>query len=520
MQCSGSFPFFPVALACFLSATPALAQTPPQFPAPPTIEQVYQHVRQDPVRLGLFLRAFPKGADLHNHLAGAVYAENMLDWAARDNLCVSVTQQRILDRACPHPHTGELPATALAGQADVENRLVDAMSMRAFVPTPDDASGHDHFFSAFRRFDVMDTPHAGDMLAEARDRAARDHVTYLELMVSPGIGPMIGAGFRHPLQGDGFPAAHQALAPEIPALVQKARAETDAMEAQAQAVLKCGTSQAHPGCDVTTRYLFQTLRTLPPHAVYAQLDAGYATVRADARFVGLNIVAPEDNPVAMRDYDLHMRMFQWLNGVYPGVKLSLHAGELTTGLVPTDGLRHHIREAVRTAGALRIGHGVDVALEDDPPALLDIMARQHVMVEINLTSNDEILGVKGADHPFNLYRRAGVPLALSTDDEGVSRGDLTQEYLRAVQTYDLSYADIRQLSRNGLEYAFLPGDSLWANHQVGTRVAACQTTSLAEQPGGTCGDFLKTSEKARLQWALETRFASFETVARHEMLYR
>ena len=38
------------------------------------------------------------------------------------------------------------------------------------------------------------------------------------------------------------------------------------------------------------------------------------------------------------------------------------------------------------------------------------MARRHVAVEIALTSNDVILGVKGEDHPFRAYRAAGVPL--------------------------------------------------------------------------------------------------------------
>ena len=32
------------------------------------------------------------------------------------------------------------------------------------------------------------------------------------------------------------------------------------------------------------------------------------------------------------------------------------------------------------------------------------MAKNHVMVEISLTSNDVILGVSGKDHPFPLYR--------------------------------------------------------------------------------------------------------------------
>ncbi|WP_215747269.1 adenosine deaminase [Gluconobacter sp. P1C6_b] len=510
-------PFFRVLPAVFLGMTSVLTMIPAVHAAPQSVAQVYDRIRNDPVRVNMFLRAFPKGADLHNHLVGAIYAENMLDWAARDGLCVSLKEKRLLDHACTHPGEGELPAAELSHHAESENVLIDALSMRDFVPTPGDASGHDHFFATFARFGSIDNAHSGDMLAEARDRAARDHVTYLELMISPGIGGMIGAGFHHPLQGDDFAAAHQALMPEIPALVQKARAATDQMEAQAKDVLKCGTPQAHPGCAVTVRYLFQTLRTLPAQAVYAQLDGGYATVKADPRFVGLNIVAPEDDPTAMRDYDLHMRMFHFLNGVYPGVKLSLHAGELTTGLVPTDGLRHHIRAAIDVAGASRIGHGVDVALEDDPASLLAEMARRHVMVEVNLTSNDEILGIRGAAHPFPLYRRAGVPVALSTDDEGVSRGDLTQEYVRAAQTYDLSYADLKALSRTGLEYAFVPGESLWTDHHPGQFVSACRTLPAVS---ASCTTFLKSSEKARLQWALEQRFGTFEATVTHEGLYQ
>ena len=43
--------------------------------------------------------------------------------------------------------------------------------------------------------------------------------------------------------------------------------------------------------------------------------------------------------------------------------------------------------------------------EDRPYELLKEMAAKHVMVEINLTSNDVILGVAGKDHPFPIYRK-------------------------------------------------------------------------------------------------------------------
>jgi adenosine deaminase len=162
------------------------------------------------------------------------------------------------------------------------------------------------------------------------------------------------------------------------------------------------------------------VRTLPPEQVFAQCLLGFELARREGRFVGLNLVAPEDDPVALRDYATHMRMLAYLGQHYSGVKLSLHAGELTLGLVPPNDLRSHIRQAVEIARARRIGHGVDVMQEDNAADLLRDMGKRHVLVEINLTSNDLILGVRGREHPLRAYMHAGVPAALSTDDEGVA----------------------------------------------------------------------------------------------------
>lgn len=472
---------------------------------------IFSTLQSDPVRLPVFMRQFPKGADLHNHLVGAIYAESYLKWAAQDGLCISVEQGTILPRACAAtPAKGEWPATALPANEAAENRMIDALSMRDFVPTANDRSGHDHFFATFAGFGPAADKHAGDSLAEALDRAAQDHITYVELMISPGLGSMIASGNAHPLHDENYADAMQALKADLPALVATARHETDNMEQQAQHVLQCGTPQAHPGCKVAVHYLYQTLRIVAPSAVFAQLYAGYEIAHTDPRFVGVNFVCPEDDPVSMRDYDQHMRMFQALNNVYPDVKLSLHAGELTPGLVPPEGLTHHIRSAVEIAGARRIGHGVDIMWENDATGLLKEMAQKKIMVEINLTSNDVILNIKGKAHPFALYRRAGVPVALSTDDEGVSRGDLTQEYLRAATTWPLSYQDMKQLSRNGLEYAFIPGASLWHDGKI---LPACQTPDTSE-----CRAFLGKNEKARLQMALENNFKQFEAETAHNAL--
>ena len=294
--------------------------------------------------------------------------------------------------------------------------------------------------------------------------------------------------------------------------VAVARADRDEAEASRRTLEHCGTPEEMPACKITIRYIYQILRDFPKEQVFAQTLLGFEVGSADLRFVGLTYVQPEDNTTPMADYVQQMKFIDFLHGLYPKMHTNLHAGELAPGLVPPEGLCCHIRLAVEMAHSERIGHGVDVMHEDRPYELLKEMAAKHVMVEINLTSNDTILGVTGKEHPLPIYRKFHVPVALSTDDEGVSRINMTHEYVRAANTYALSYADLKQMVRTGLEHNFLPGASLWREPDAFTRTgAACATDAAgAAKPSTTCADFLKSSEKAQQQWELERRFREFE----------
>ena len=278
--------------------------------------------------------------------------------------------------------------------------------------------------------------------------------------------------------------------------------------------LRCGSMNADPGCAVTVRYLYEVHRGLGRDQVFAEMVAGFEMGSADPRVVGINLVKPEDGLVEMRDFTPHMQMMDYLHKLYPKVRISLHAGELAPGLVPPDGLRFHIRESIDLGHAERIGHGVDVMHERDPLQLLREMAARNVLVEICLTSNDMILGVRGPDHPLPMYLQYGVPVAIATDDEGVARSDINHEYLRAIETYALSYATLKRMSRNSLEHAFVPGASLWSDaHRF--RRAACQSDRPAaarDSLSVPCRQFLESSERARLQWSLEGQFAGFEAI--------
>jgi adenosine deaminase len=155
-----------------------------------------------------------------------------------------------------------------------------------------------------------------------------------------------------------------------------------------------------------------------------------------------------------------------------------------------------------------IGHGVDVMYERDAAGLLAEMRERHVAVEINFTSNYEILGVRGDQHPFPVYFSYGVLTVLSTDDKGIGRTHLIQEYERAVLTYKLRYADFKKIVRNSIEYSFAPGASYW-KIAYAAPVSQC-AGGEASQP---CQAFLQSNEKAPTEADLERQFAEFERTA-------
>jgi adenosine deaminase len=104
-----------------------------------------------------------------------------------------------------------------------------------------------------------------------------------------------------------------------------------------------------------------------------------------------------------------------------------------------------------------------------------------------------------------------VPVALATDDPGVSRGDITQEFERAAETYHLKYQDLKKFARDSLEYSFLPGDSIWKSAAQSLRSAACSADKpSATKPSASCAALLGASEKARGEWMLEKAFLQFE----------
>jgi adenosine deaminase len=517
----------------------AKSSSAPATPREQRAIRAFNTAKQSPLELNAFLARMPKGGDLHMHLSGAIYAETFLKDAAADILCVDPKTMSFFK---PKATTRSIPPQPVCGEGNVRaedafkdqklyDALVDSFSMRSFVPSAG-TSGHDQFFATFSRFGAIDKSHTGEWLDEVATRAAAQNEQYLEIMETPVFTDVANISSRiewpsTPVDpslnrtGDATGTTREdlshlrdiLLAAGLRNEVDIDRKELDDALDTRNSIENCGQPSARTACSVKIRFLYQVLRGFPPQQVFAQTLLGFEVASQDPRVVGLNFVMPEDGYLSMSEYHRQMLMLDYLHSVYPNVHISLHAGELAPGLVPPNGLRFHIREAVDLGHAERIGHGVDVMYENEAQSLLKEMAARHIMVEINLTSNDVILGVNAPWHPLPLYLAAGVPVALSTDDEGVSRIDLTTEYTRAAMDFNLSYLDLKTSARTSLEHSFLPGASLWQRPDVFTQtVPACAGQPLgAANPTPKCLSFLQSSDKAAEQWQLERRYDQFES---------
>lgn len=420
--------------------------------------------------LTLLMTAMPKGGDLHHHYSGSIYAETFLDWVKEKKGCIWQVDNPRRDKAFRFTIWAE--PDQLSPEERVDCLDVDVILSpdnngfyRELLSTWSDKDFHNHshqqsppdqhFFDTFFYIGGISSAYPAKGLQQLKARAIAENVQYIETMLS-----------RPPAtRNEALEGAINALAPGASdADIQAALASffdfLAADPATRDTVEKylTGIDTVSSGIDDNDfRMRFQTfvVRNDPPGFVFSGLYSSFAAASAGGKVVGANIVGPENRPVSMRDYALHMRMFAFLKQKFPNVKLSLHAGELTLGMVPPEGLQSHIRDAVEIAGANRIGHGVDIAHERDSTGLLRLMREKKVAVEINLTSNEFILGVKGDAHPLLLYRHAGVPYVISTDDSGVSRNNLAGEYVLFASRYKPSYDSLKETVFNSIRVSFL-----------------------------------------------------------------
>ena len=437
------------------------------------VHEYFESIKGNHAALRQFFTAMPKGGDVHNHLTGSAYAETYFELAAKKGMYVNPETGRLYAQKPMEVETIQLSKD----MDDLHNHrmaLIDKWSIRNFQPYKYPLGPDEYFFGTFGLLSALtgNVENLAYLMRELKLRAVKENVQYLEVMAtSPSVPADCFLGeddyktydeqLKACVKKGDYDAARVLLTDIIGKFDDNAtKAVSDYVDFVGHLDELSNPSKNHLGVDTNNlvcRYQGYSSRGGEPLKVFAQLYVVHKACAEESNnlLVGCNIVAAENGEKSMLYYRLHMEMFAALATKFPKVPTSLHAGELTLGLGRPEHLTYHIRQAVNTAKAHRIGHGVDLPFEQDSDELLKVMKKNEIPVEINLTSNEFILGVKDAEHPISLYRKAEVPLMLCTDDPGILRTSLTEQYTLAALRYGFSYGEMKEFAFNAISYSFL-----------------------------------------------------------------
>jgi hypothetical protein len=426
----------------------------------------FDRIRNDEAALTAFFSQMPKGGDLHHHYSGSIYAEPILEDAISEDFYLNTSTMQVLkDR--PSNGNWELFSTLKSqGQlALYKQQIMEKWSVKDYnnVDYPSDKL----FFESFDKFSPAIVGHFGEGLLELKNRALKENVSYIETQLSTipcAINTDELTGYNQKLRqlalNKDENGINQLLDSLYVTLIQGG-APAYAEDFNTNFVAKLHNDLKIDDARFTMRYQNFVLRFMEPVDLFKNLVVAFISANSSTLMAGVNIVSPEDGETSMKDYWLHMVMFKYCHSRYPNVKYSMHAGELALGLVQPEDLTWHIREAVYTAGTNRIGHGVDLAYEENPYGLLRYMAKNSIAIEINVVSNEFILKVKESRHPFSLYKEFGVPIVISTDDAGILRTNMTEQYVLLAKRYkNVSYANIKQYVYNSIYYSFIKEEKI------------------------------------------------------------
>ncbi|MFT5963384.1 MAG: hypothetical protein ACI9L6_000086 [Flavobacterium sp.] len=431
-----------------------------------TAATYFEKIRNNEAELTAFFSQMPKGGDLHHHYSGSIYAEPILEDAINEDFYLNTATMQVLKEKPSYGNWELFSILKSQGKlALYEQKIMEKWSVKDYnnVDYPSDKL----FFESFDKFSPALVGHFGEGLLELKNRAIKENVSYIETQFSTIPSDInidnqkdYNKKLRQLAVNKDEDGINQLLDSIYANLLQKG-AQSYAEDFNTNFVAKLHNDLKIDDARFTMRYQNFVLRFMEPVDLFKNLVVAFISADSSPLIAGVNIVSPEDGETSMKDYWLQMVMFNYCHNLYPTVKYSMHAGELTLGLVQPEDLTWHIREAVYTAGAYRIGHGVDLAYEKNPYELLRYMAKNNIAIEINLVSNEFILKVKEGRHPFSLYKEFGVPIVISTDDAGILRTNMIEQYVLLAKRYkNVSYANIKQYVYNSIFYSFIKDESV------------------------------------------------------------
>jgi len=445
-----------ITLFCFFIAQIGFSQS---------AESYLEKIRKNEALLTAFFQQMPKGGDLHHHFSGSIYAEPLLERAIAEDFYLNLETMAVSKTKPEKGNWEKFSSLNNKGKLEYyEQQIMQTWSVKDYngsVPSDD------QFFDSFMKFEPTIAGHFAEGMLELKKRAIAENVTYIETQLSTipcDMNVSDLANFNTKLRQAAEQKDEKAvlkLLDELYKSLQKKDAKKYADDFNNNFIAKLHKDLKMDDDKFTMRYQNFVLRFMEPVDLFKNLVIAFISSSESKLTAGVNIVSPEHGQTSMKDYWLHMVMFKYCHSKFPDVKYTLHAGELTLGLVQPEELTWHINDAIYVAGANRIGHGVDIAYEANSYDLLKYMAQKNIPIEINLVSNEFILKVKENRHPFTLYKEFNVPIVISTDDAGILRSNMTEQYVLLAKRYpEVNYETIKKYVYNSINYSFIQDEAV------------------------------------------------------------
>jgi adenosine deaminase len=195
-------------------------------------------------------------------------------------------------------------------------------------------------------------------------------------------------------------------------------------------------AEASQDFNLTTRLIVSVNRHEPVEV--AEQVIRQAIERKNRGIVGVDLAGSEVNYSALPFAGILREAQQ------SGLHLTVHAGEWAGA--------ENVRQAIEVLQAERIGHGVRVA---EDASILALAAERGTVFEVCITSNIQSGVVpSGSPHPIARMIVSGLKTTINTDDPGISRITLTDEYRIAMEELGLAPATITGCVLNGAMGSF------------------------------------------------------------------
>ena len=447
-------------LSIFILGVVVLSYSTIQVVSDNRLDNYFEKIKGDNYKLELFFKKMPKGGDIHHHAIGTPYAEEYIKNAINDSCYINTkTYQLYFDQRqalVEKDSSAVLINTLLTNNPSEKDSIINNWSTRDYIKRNKD--GHDLFFSTFTKFKPAFVGHESELLSEICKRASNDNISYIETMIRVSNLQDSVSKLTIPKKA-AWNFDNREIEIKLNALYEYLIENDISKWAKVNADSLDNYYNRTNRHNVNLRFQTYGVRVSSNQPkIFGHLLLAFETAALTDNLMGVNFVAPEDNFNALKNYKVHMEMFKFLSSKYPKINISLHSGEIVLGKgsVKETDLKHHINDALKTANATRIGHGVDLIKEDNFLSILDFMKKNNCAVEINLESNEVILESNIKNHPIKEYLKHNIPICISTDDEGVLRTNLTNQYILLLKYVpQIKYSEIKNIVYNSINYSFL-----------------------------------------------------------------